>query len=308
MNKKYLLCFLPLLLFLLACPGEAAAASLQGVDLWFRTILPALLPFMILTNLLLNTGILLRFPRKYDRFCRRLTGFSSQGCCILLLGFFCGFPLGASLTSSFFRKGCLSRREAERLVWLSNQASPAFLQSCALALILPGASPAGFLTVFYAAAALLALLFRPRDPARKNFRAGACLPKKEASLTLSEQMDASIMYSFEIIVRLGGYIILFSLYAACLAKFTAGIPLLAPVLSMALEISSGTARMSASGFPAWLKVSLTLAGLSFGGLSTVIQTGSVLRGSGLSLAAYVKGKLLQALTAFLLSLFFFAVV
>ena len=121
-------------------------------------------------------------------------------------------------------------------------------------------------------------------------------------------MDASIMNGFEIITRLGGYIILFSVYAALLKTLTAGIPLLSPVLSLLLEISSGSAVLLTSAIPLPLKLSLLTAGLSFGGISTIMQTASVIRGSGLALRTYVTAKSLQACTALLLSLFFFSVI
>ena len=50
MKKKIiLLSVILLLLFLLCYPAEALAAARNGLKLWLETLLPTLLPFMILT-------------------------------------------------------------------------------------------------------------------------------------------------------------------------------------------------------------------------------------------------------------------
>ena len=46
-----------LLIFLLRNPQEALAASRDGLNLWLNTLLPTLLPFLILTGLLIKTEI-----------------------------------------------------------------------------------------------------------------------------------------------------------------------------------------------------------------------------------------------------------
>ena len=44
-----------LLLFLLCFPMEALSASQKGLKLWLESLMPALLPFMILTGILIHT-------------------------------------------------------------------------------------------------------------------------------------------------------------------------------------------------------------------------------------------------------------
>ena len=308
MNKKILFFLLPLLCFLLAAPEEAASASANGVNLWFHTVLPTLLPFIILSDLLISGGASFSLPERADRICRLLTGFSSAGCYILALGFFCGFPMGANLSASFFRSGRISEGEARRLLCLSNQVSPLFLQGYIAALLPDAGLLPAILGIYYGTALLLLFLSRLRPISRESAFCVLHAQKKEASLSLGERMDASIMNGFEIITRLGGYIILFSVCGALLQTLTAQIPLLPPVLSLFLEISSGSSLLLQSHLAHSLGLALLTAGLSFGGISTVIQTASVIRGSGLPLRIYVGAKLLQACTAFFLTLLFFAVV
>ena len=45
-----------LLFFLILYPKEALSASRGGMDLWLNTLLPTLLPFLILTGFLIHTN------------------------------------------------------------------------------------------------------------------------------------------------------------------------------------------------------------------------------------------------------------
>ena len=56
MKRKLLLfCLFPLFLFLLMFPGEALCASRNGLKLWLETLIPTLLPFLSLTEILIHT-------------------------------------------------------------------------------------------------------------------------------------------------------------------------------------------------------------------------------------------------------------
>ena len=55
--KNFLfLCVILLLLYMFVEPQKALLASQQGLMLWFQTLLPTLLPFIILSNLVIRTG------------------------------------------------------------------------------------------------------------------------------------------------------------------------------------------------------------------------------------------------------------
>ena len=85
--------FFIFLSFLLFFPKHALVHAKAGLMLWFYTLLPSLLPFLILSNLLLHTGILDNFMQKSQIFWRKSFGLSSQGAYALVLGIFCGYPM-----------------------------------------------------------------------------------------------------------------------------------------------------------------------------------------------------------------------
>ena len=94
--KRFLFSAVTLLLlgFLLKYPREALAASRDGLDLWLNTLLPTLLPFMILTNILIRTEAADKIAGPAGRLWKKLLGVSPSGAYAFILGLLCGYPMG----------------------------------------------------------------------------------------------------------------------------------------------------------------------------------------------------------------------
>lgn len=112
--KKSLLFLSSLLLFfcLLIFPARTFFYACEGVNLWFHTILPSLLPFLILTSLLLETGAARRISARAEVFFQTVFGLSPAGFYALFLGLFCGFPMGARITAQLYEAEEIDRNEA----------------------------------------------------------------------------------------------------------------------------------------------------------------------------------------------------
>lgn len=109
---------------------EAAMEYIRdGLVLCAETVVPALFPFMVLSEILISGGFgnaivrLVAFPIK------KLLGVSDTACCAILLGLLCGFPVGAKCAVSAYDKGALSKQECESAIALSSIPSSAFLIS-----------------------------------------------------------------------------------------------------------------------------------------------------------------------------------
>ncbi|MDD3852342.1 MAG: hypothetical protein PHD40_01645 [Syntrophomonadaceae bacterium] len=122
-----LLLILILILFMFINPGETVNAAGNGMKLWYSTIVPALLPFFIVTELLISIhfvkllGVILE-PIMRPVF--RLPGCSSL---VVVMGFTSGFPMGAVLCSRLYEQHLLTREEVQRLVSFTNNCSPLFI-------------------------------------------------------------------------------------------------------------------------------------------------------------------------------------
>lgn len=291
-----------LLFYMLLFPKKVLADSLAGLNLWFHTVLPSLLPFMILSNVLIGADAVAVLMRPFSGFFRRCLGLSPEGGYVWLLGLFCGFPMGARLTGTMYQEKKISREEADYLLTFANQSSPMFLSTY---VVLHGLGDSSLtlpvMAVFYGSALLTGFVFRV---AAGRFHLPPAVPKKEAPRQTSygNLLDTSIMNGFEVITRLGGYIILFSILAGIVMQLPSPLRTAAPFLSGMTEITTGIHTISGTALPVQVKFTAIVACTAFGGLSTVAQTSCMLNGTGLSIFTYLKGKAVNAMIAGLLCL------
>lgn len=282
-----------LLIYMLLFPEKVLADSLTGLDLWFHTVLPSLLPFMILSDILIKANAVSFLMRPFSGFFRHFLGLSPEGGYAWLLGVFCGFPMGARLTADMYRRKKISRKEADYLLTFSNQSSPMFLSTY---VILHGLENRGLtlpvFLIFYSSSLLTGLIFRI---SARRFHLSFNSPKKEVpeQTSYGNLLDTSIMNGFEVITRLGGYIILFSILSGLMMQLPSPIDTAAPFLSGLTEITTGIHVLSGTALSQPFKFTAILCCTAFGGLSTVAQTSCMLSGTDLSLLTYLRGKLVN---------------
>ena len=307
-----------LLLFLLLFPQEALSSAQEGMKLWLNILLPTLLPFMVLTGILVRTDQISRFLKPTEPFWQKIFGISSTGAYAVLFGLLCGYPMGAKLTSDLYVSQKINRREAQYLLTFTNHASPMFVSSYLIHTCMNGQVSAlevfGLLlcSTFLTMCLMRLCFFYKNIPAqsygtdsRHILRASSIhTAKKEASRDSSSEavLDASIMNGFETTTKLGGYILMFSILTACVRHFWKSQSILAYLLFCLLEMTTGLHSLAISDLCTETKYLCALVTVVLGGACITAQTRSLVA-KDLSLIPYLASKLLNALIAILLFLF-----
>lgn len=88
-----------LLVFLLLHPQEGLTAARTGMTLWLNSLIPALLPFIILTGVLIHTGSIEKILLPFRPLFEFLLGVSVYGWICVSPCWLCGYPWGAKLAS-----------------------------------------------------------------------------------------------------------------------------------------------------------------------------------------------------------------
>ena len=115
-------------LFLILRNSDTAIEYMnRGLRLCAKTVIPSLFPFMVISELIVSGGIGSTLIRPLAPLFRRLFRIPAAGCCAVLLGMLCGFPVGAKSAMTALDQGQLTREEAERVLTFSNNPSSAFL-------------------------------------------------------------------------------------------------------------------------------------------------------------------------------------
>ncbi len=288
-----------LIFLLLRYPGLSLQYALTGLTLWFEKMIPTLLPFMILSGILISMNLTERFVRLLHPLLHCLYGTTPNGSYTMIMGFLCGFPMGARVAGELRRKGRLSREEAQLLLAFCNNIGPIYLLSFVVSTLSLRQPLLPFLVMYgvpLVYGLVLMRLYAVRRPFSENtVEAADCEPEG-----LLSAMDSSILSGLVGIGRLGGYIVFFNLLNILFVPFTHLPPFLLQLYNCILEITSGISRCGQA------HPYLALIALPFGGFSCIAQTYGMINGTDLTIRPYLIHKLIQtALTAlcyFLLSL------
>lgn len=271
------------ILFFLLNPVMAFESSKNGLILWFNQILPTLLPFAVISGVVLSSSLL-----SESKFFQK-----NVGVFVIICGFLFGFPIGSKLSSDLCSSGKLSKKEGELLAAFTNNFSPFFVTSY----VIHNQLQMSHLTwIFYLilygipfSFGCIGLYLLKR---KENLLFSHDI-KKASRFQLNIQIiDASIISSFETLIKLCGYIIFFSILVQMIRTLSLPSDYLETGVVGLLEITNGIQVLAQSPFSESQKFLLAIFFLGFGGLSGIMQTNSVISNSCMSIKNYIKIKLI----------------
>lgn len=276
----------------------AANCMREGLILSARAIVPSLFPFMVLSELLVASGVGEWIALPFERPFRKLLGLSRAGSCAVVLGLLCGFPIGARCAILSYQKGAIDRTECERILACSSIPSSAFLIST-VGMTLWEKAKFGVLLYFCAAfsALLSGILLYGMQKHRKsnewnNTKSSPTKVHFEAGMFSTAIKNATLNT-----LLICAYVVFFCTLTGTLeivlGRFSASQTTHA-ILSAVLELSGGVSAI-ASLNNRQLAVLLTGAAVGWSGISVHCQMRSLCDGQNLSTRTYLKAKLMQAI-------------
>jgi sporulation integral membrane protein YlbJ len=112
---------------LILMPGESLEASIRGLDMWWEIVFPSLLPFFIVSEMLIGFGVVRFIGVMLEPLMRPLFRVPGVGGFVWAMGMASGFPAGAKLTARLRQEEQITKLEAERLVSFTNSSNPLFI-------------------------------------------------------------------------------------------------------------------------------------------------------------------------------------
>ncbi len=116
-----------LMAIIILLSGKVSHASLNGILLCGKTLIPALFPCLVLSGILVRLGFPLWIGRKVGRPIGWLFGISPACVAAVFVGLLSGFPTGAVAAHGIVKKGLGTARDGQRTIFLSTIAAPGFL-------------------------------------------------------------------------------------------------------------------------------------------------------------------------------------
>ncbi len=284
------------LLLILRNPDIAIQSISSGLRLCAVTVIPSLFPFLVLSELIVSGGVGRLLLRPISRPLSVLFRLPADGCCAVLLGMFCGFPVGARAAVSAYDSGRLTRDEAERVICASTNPSSAFLLN-AVGVSLHGNRRYGsaLLAVTVFSGLLLCILLgrmpKTDDSPISPAKSAVAVPQKSGAQFFTDAVRSALTGMLTVCA----YVIFFSAFCGTLTVLADCLRLPEAVRASVFclfELSGGVSAASALREPR-LSAALTAFAVGWSGLSVHCQVLSVCDGRGFRMSRYFLCKLLH---------------
>ncbi|MGI6606390.1 MAG: sporulation integral membrane protein YlbJ [Peptococcia bacterium] len=318
-----------LLLAMLIWPEQTYRGAQHGLELWATVLVPSLLPFFIISEILFKIGVVQMFGVLLEPIMRPLFNLPGAASFVVAMGFTSGFPMGAVLTKRLCAEKQCTISEGERLVAFTNNASPLFI----LVAVAVGMFHHPFLGVILAISHYLSNIIigimlglrspRPtpqrKDPSPLGQRCRRTLMEAQKNCPPCGQlMSDAVKTGINNICLIGGFVVIFAIIVNLL-KTTSLLTICAYPCKLLLYVTGLAGELAtalATGF--WEMTlglnSVSLAGvtiqdqaiiasmlLGWSGLSIQAQVTGVLAGSGISPRLYYLSRILQGILAGLIT-------
>ena len=313
-------------LVIVVYPEVSFQASLEGLKLWFEIVLPALLPFFIMADLLMGLGVVHFLGSLFEPIMRPVFKIPGVGGFAVAMGLAAGYPLGAKITGELARDKLITSVEAERLASFANTADPLFMVG-AVAVGMFNRPELGVTLVIahYAAALLVGLCMRlhrgPESPRVKS--EGSYLQRALNALDKARRADGrslgqlfgdTVKDTFQAMLFIGGCIMIFSVLVqvisstgilnpvrtvlAYILNFTGLDPNLAgAMINGFFETTLGAQTASRTVAPLGAQATIASLVIGWSGLSVHGQVAAMLIDTKTRLKPYLYARLLHGIFA-----------
>lgn len=312
-------------------PQEVLSSASGGVTLWWRFVLPALLPFFILSELMMAAGFVHFLGILLESIMRPVFRLPGKAAFVVAMGYTSGFPMGAVLTARLRQAGEITREEGERLLAFTNNPSPGFMFG-AVASGMLGKPALGILLAssVYLANLIVGILYRfygvtpisrqathppslklawqemKKTQSKDNRAFGQILGDAIKQSTNTVLMVAGFMVFFSVILRLLNLWHITELLAILSHSVIriAPIPVLQAFFNGLFEMTLGCQETIQALSALHQQVALLALLMGWGGLSVFAQVAGLISETDLRLAPFVIARTLHAIIALGLSQIF----
>lgn len=298
-NSLYVLMLIIGILLLLCLPSLSIDAFFMGIRIWATKVLPALLPFFILSKLLSYTNFISKLGNSLTPITQRLYGVGGISGYIYAMSAISGYPVGAKLTSDLYKNGSISSGQAQIITSFTSTSGPLFIIGT-VAIGMFNNQLLGFIIIIshMLGALLNGFLYKSKN----NIHT---LEHKIPTTTnhLGESMTSSILS----IMTVGGFISLFYMFLQIFLQLNIFSPIInllslfnissstsKGIISGLFEVTSGCLYLSQANLPPKVLAIIATFLISFGGLSIHAQAYTFLHDFQMSYKKFLLQKITHA--------------
>jgi len=280
---------------LIKFPSVAARGVTDGMELCVNTLIPSVFPFMFVSCLLLESGILGRTGKLFNFVGEKIFGLPGECVPVIFFSMVAGLPVGAKLTEELYCKGMITETQGQRMLFFCMNPGPAFVIT-GVGMKMLGSRELGI--IIYASLIISSLLIGILSVPVWSDGVRVEKKKSEAGKTdIAAAMVKAVFQSSHSVFSICAWVILFS----CLTELIRAIGLSESTENFLLavtEVTNGCNHCSEI-YPAPIIAAI----IGFGGFCAHMQVFSSVMKLRLEYKYFISARILNAGISVLVSLF-----
>lgn len=285
--------FTILVIFLLFNSATLNTNLKLNVDLFLYKLLPAVFPYIFLTNILIESGLIYHLSWGLSKFTAKLFHISEVCCPAIIISLLMGYPNAAKYIAKLYENNSINSKQAQMLLGFTSLASPAFVISTLGIAFYSSITLGVILLVSHILSSLILGIFlgiKYKNIIQQTSNNSYILSKKTKGFDIISNSIFSTLKTL-------GIIFCFMAIFSCTAKLICttlnlNATLSAVILSIA-EITNGLNEVALSNISDNLKILITSFCLSFGSLMILYQIYAVAHTCHIKFLVFLKHKLIQ---------------
>ena len=268
-----------------------------SLKLWIKNIIPTLLPFIIISDILINYNITKYIPKHIKIFFCKLFNITDEMLTIFLLSTISGFPSNARITKTMYEKKKISIDEANHILIFSHFSNPLFILSTIPIFFFKYNNISIILLIsHYLSNIILGIIIRNKIFINNNYKI-----YKEENLKFSKIFINAIQKSINTLITIGGIVTTFLVLATLITYFLNLNSFNSMLIKGIMEMTIGIDSIVKLDLPLIYKLTITSMFLAFGGLSVHMQVINEIIDTKIQYSYFLKGRIIQMIISGLIT-------
>lgn len=293
---KYFIIFILIFIFGNFFVIDLKSIILESSNIWLYNLVPSMLPFYVISDLLINYGLIDILAFLFKKIINKLFNVSENASFVIFFSMFTGFPSSAKYLKNLLDLNYISIEDANKIIRFTHFSNPLFIINVIGNTII-GNKKIGFLILLshYLSNFIIGFLYR-KEQTQKITTKHVKNTKSFGSI-----LTTSFINSFDSLLIVLGSLITFKILTSIIFHYL-GFNF---IISSLLEITQGLFALKNLTLNIELKALIAVAMISFGGFCIHTQVYSILSETKISYKNYFFSRILHVIIATtILTLFF----
>ena len=293
---KYFIIFILIFIFGNFFVIDLKSIILESSNIWLYNLVPSMLPFYVISDLLINYGLIDILAFLFKKIINKLFNVSENASFVIFFSMFTGFPSSAKYLKNLLDLNYISLEDANKIIRFTHFSNPLFIINVIGNTII-GNKKIGFLILLshYLSNFIIGFLYRKEQTQKITTK------RVKNTKTFGSILTTSFINSFDSLLIVLGSLITFKILTSIIFHYL-GFNF---IISSLLEITQGLFALKNLTLNIELKALIAVAMISFGGFCIHTQVYSILSETKISYKNYFFSRILHVIIeTTILTLFF----